>query len=149
MKWTEADLRRLHRSGVQGAGNAASTAEVPFLPGDAVVICLPMPPSTNSLFFNGQRGRVRTQEYNAWIKEAGTLLALQRPPKVTARADILIEVSEDELSDSADVANREKASTDLLVSMGVIHSDSKKYVREITQRWVPGISGVRITVTPC
>ena len=146
-RWTEADLRRLQRD--CAAPNQAKTDEVPFLPGEAVVIELPMVPSSNHLFLTlaGNKGRAKTAEYRAWIKEAGTRLALQRPPCVKGRVRLLIEVSEHEVPASADVANREKAATDLLVSMGVIEGDSKRYVREITLRWAD-ITGIRITIWP-
>ncbi|HUD74647.1 MAG TPA: hypothetical protein VMQ76_06200 [Terracidiphilus sp.] len=115
-----------------------------------VVINLPMPPSTNNLFFNGKgrTGRVRTPEYNAWIKEAGYMLRSQHPRSIRERVDILIEVSDSESTMSWDVANREKAVVDLLVAHYVILGDSKKYVRQITLRWAD-VAGVRVTVTPC
>jgi len=115
-----------------------------------VVISLPMAPSTNHLFLNagGRTGRVRTPEYNAWIKEAGWQLASQRPRQVLGRVSILIEVSDAESTDSWDVANREKATVDLLVSHKVIPGDSKRWVREIVLRWAP-VDGVRVTLRAC
>ena len=117
---------------------------------ECVVINLLMPPSTNNLFFNGsgRTGRVRTPEYNAWIKEAGYMLRSQHPRAIRERVDILIEVSDSESTMSWDVANREKATTDLLVTHYVILGDSKKYVRQITMRWAD-VAGVRVTITPC
>lgn len=114
------------------------------------VINLPMPPSTNNLFLNGsgRTGRVRTPEYNAWIKEAGYMLRSQHPRSIRERVDILIEVSDSESTMSWDVANREKAAVDLLVAHYVILGDSKKYVRQITLRWAD-VAGVRVTVAPC
>ena len=118
---------------------------------DCVVINLCMPPSTNNLFFNGsgRTGRVRTPEYNAWIKEAGYQLSRQHPARIRgSRVDILIEVSDSESTMSWDVANREKAAVDLLVTHGVIVGDSKRHVRQITLRWAD-VAGVRVTITPC
>ncbi len=120
-----------------------------------VVISLPMPPSTNNLFFNarpspsaGWGGRTRTPEYVAWVKEAGTILASQRPPQVLGKVSLLIEVQEPETKRRQDVANREKAVTDLLVTHRVIEGDDQRFVREITMRWAP-VDGVRATVRAC
>jgi crossover junction endodeoxyribonuclease RusA len=114
-----------------------------------VVISLPMPPSTNVLFYNGKvgKGRERTPEYNSWIKEAGWQLASQRPRQLTGRVSILIEVSDAESTDSWDVANREKATVDLLVRHKVIPGDQKRFVREVVMRWAD-CAGVRVTVRP-
>jgi Holliday junction resolvase RusA-like endonuclease len=135
----------LARTGAKGKPNTADTSSVPFIAGHEVVINLPLCPSTNHLFKNIGRGRARTPEYNAWIKEAGARLALQRPPKVQGRVSLLIEVSESETPASADVANREKAATDLLVTMGVIEGDSKRFVRRICMQWAE-IQGMKITI---
>jgi Holliday junction resolvase RusA-like endonuclease len=141
----------LARTGVPGAGNTASTDAPPFhLPAE-VVISLPMPVSTNHLFFNRVKahgGRARTPEYNAWVREAGTRLAIQRPPQITGRVSILIEVQEPETARRQDVANREKAVVDLLVTHQVIQGDDQRYLREITLKWAP-VDGVQVTIRPC
>ena len=108
-------------------------------------ISLVMPPSTNNLFINIGRKRARSPEYAAWLKHAGYLLNLQRPAPIKVRVDILIEVSEAECPDSADVANREKATIDLLVSHKIIQGDNKPYVRQVTMRWAD-CEGVRVTI---
>jgi hypothetical protein len=102
------------RAGLQIFRAALMDALAPCLANEAV-ISLPMPPSTNMLFFNGRpgQGRIRTPEYNAWIKEAGWQLAAQRPRQLTGRVSILIEVSDAESSDNWDLASREKATVDL------------------------------------
>jgi hypothetical protein len=47
------------------------------------IIELPIPPSVNALWFNAPgRGRVRTDEYRAWLKEAGWLLKEQRVARI-------------------------------------------------------------------
>jgi Holliday junction resolvase RusA-like endonuclease len=137
----------LARTGAKGKPNTADTSSVPFANTDEVVITLPMPPSVNNLFFtlNAGKGRAKSVEYRDWIREAGTLLAIQRPPQVKGKVRLLIEVAEPETRRRQDVANREKAATDLLVSHGVIEGDDQRFVREITLRWAP-IEGVRITI---
>ena len=107
-----------------------------------------IPPSTNNLFFNKSRGgRSKSPEYVAWIKEAGWLLATQHPKPVLGKVKILIEVAEPETDRHQDVCNREKATTDLLVSHKIIEGDHQKIVREVTMKWAP-IQGLRITITP-
>ena len=117
-----------------------------------VMLDLPIPPSTNNLFFNigsgARRGRVKTVEYQDWIIEAGWLLKQQRPAPVLGKVVLLIEVAEPDTKRRQDVANREKAVTDLLVTHGVIEGDDQRFVREITMRWAP-IKGVRVTVRAC
>jgi crossover junction endodeoxyribonuclease RusA len=113
-----------------------------------LVLKLPMPPSTNNLFVNKGRGRVRSDVYEAWIKEAGYRLNAQRPRPVMGRVSLLIEVSDAESTDTWDVANREKAAVDLLVKHRIISGDSKRFVREITMRWAQ-VEGARVTVRPC
>jgi crossover junction endodeoxyribonuclease RusA len=117
---------------------------------ECVVINLPMPITTNNLFFNGsgRTGRVRTPEYNAWIKEAGLVMLSQRPKRIKGPVTLLLEVSDSESTTSWDLSNRLKAVEDLLCSHYVIQGDSKKYVREIAMRWAD-VAGVRVTITPC
>lgn len=145
--WTKADLDAINRGGARGRPNEADTSSVPFSMPDEVVIHLPMPPSTNGLFFTLERsrGRAKTPAYQDWIREAGTLLALQRPPQVKGKVRLLIEVAEPDTKRRQDVANREKGAVDLLVSHGVIEGDDQRFVREIVMRWAP-VEGIRITI---
>jgi Holliday junction resolvase RusA-like endonuclease len=105
-----------------------------------------MPPTTNHLFAGNGRRRYRTKEYIAWGKEAGWLLASQRPPKALGGVSVLIEVSERESTDSWDLANREKATMDLLVEHKVIQGDNRPYVRKFAMEWAD-IDGIRVTIT--
>jgi Holliday junction resolvase RusA-like endonuclease len=131
------------------AVDTCSQADPPFACPPDIVISLPMPPTTNNLFFNaGRNGRNRTPLYDRWIKEAGWRLASQRPPQVRGRVSILIEVSDAESADNWDVANREKAAVDLLVTHKIIPGDQKRFVRRITMEWA-AVEGVRITISPC
>lgn len=119
----------------------------PFHVASEVVICLPMPPTTNNLFASNGRMRYRTSEYNAWIKEAGRRLAAQRPPQVIGKVSILIEVEEPSTAREMDLMNREKATTDLLVKHRIIQGDSNRYVRKFAMEWA-AIEGVRVTIHP-
>src|SRR5574338_948647 len=99
----------------------------------AVELSLPFPPSTNNLHFNVKgRGRVSTPEYRKWKEDAGTLLRMQCPPRVSSRCEIVIDLDD---SRKGDAANREKAVVDLLVAHGVIGGDSKKYLKRVSIGW--------------
>jgi Holliday junction resolvase RusA-like endonuclease len=114
----------------------------PFHMPSELVIALPRPPSVNGLF-PGKGRRHRSAEYEAWIKEAGYALNLQRPPKVAGRVSILIEIEEPK--GLADCANYEKATVDLLVSHKIIQGDDRRYVRSNTQTWAD-VEGCRVTI---
>jgi Holliday junction resolvase RusA-like endonuclease len=140
MNWTEKDLDGFLM-------RHAEHPTVPFHIPDEVVINLPLPPTSNNLFANAKGTRYRTPEYNAWIKEAGTLLAIQRPLKTLGKVSLTIEVAEPATKRATDLANREKATTDLLVKHQVIEGDDQRYVRELNMRWAD-IQGVRVTIRP-
>lgn len=147
LNWTEAQLAALDRTGVRGTPNDADVSQQAFRPGSEVVIHLPMPPSSNNLFFtlSPGKGRAKTVEYRDWLREAGTLLALQRPPQIKGKVRLLIDVAEPDTKRRQDVANREKGTVDLLVSHGVIEGDDQRFVREIVMRWA-SVEGIRITI---
>jgi Holliday junction resolvase RusA-like endonuclease len=114
-----------------------------FLTKNARII--PTPPSTNNLFFNAGRRRVRTQKYNDWIDRAaphvdGWKWAGSYPVAIT------ITVLERARA-NRDIANYEKAVTDLLVSQGVIEGDSVKHVTTMRIEYRPGsVAGVRVWI---
>lgn len=131
-----------------------SLADPPFAcPPEPLVLTLPTPPSTNNLFFTvtagpRRRGRAKTPEYQDWILQAGYRLNAQRHAPVPGKVSLLIEVAEPATKVRQDIANREKAVTDLLVTHGIIEGDDQRFVREITMRWAP-IQEVRVTVRSC
>ncbi len=107
---------------------------------------LPIPPSSNNMFFNTGRGRAITPEYKAWREEAGLMLRRQKPVAFVGRASLPIEIDEAACSASSDVTNRVKAVEDLLVSHGILRDDSRKYVKTVTSSWETGIGACRVTV---
>jgi len=120
----------------------------PFHNPAELIIALPMPPTTNNLFATVGKNRIRTVEYKAWAAEAGYVLNRQRPPLMAGKVSLLIEVEEPKTARRQDVANREKAVVDLLVSHRVIQGDDQRFVREITLRWAD-VAGVRVTIRGC
>ena len=100
----------------------------------AVIVFLPYPPTANNLFPTGKNGRrFPSREYEAWKKEAGLKLNAQRPGAITGRVAVLYEFRKPD-NRRRDVANLEKATTDLLVSQSVIEDDC--LIEEMSLRWV-------------
>lgn len=111
-----------------------------------ITLALPKPPSVNALFANASgRGRIKTKEYRAWIEAAGWELLSQKPVKITGPV-ALDYVFED--SGRGDLANYEKATTDLLVTHGIIEDDKRSVVRRIQLRWSTEIKGCRVYISP-
>ena len=114
---------------------------------DEAVFLLPVPPSTNNLFWNVPgKGRVCTTKYNDWKREAMLMIMQQRVGRVSGRIKILIEINN--VHQRRDLDNFAKPTQDILADkrINVIDGDSGKYVRELTIRWAP-IKDVQVTIT--
>lgn len=111
-----------------GERNAAGNRQNPL----EITLQLPYPPSNNSLYMRTARGVTLTRNYRSWIKEAGWALKAQRPGSISGPVDVhMIAVKPDRRK--RDVANLEKAVSDLLVRHRVIEDDS--LIRHNTQQW--------------
>ena len=113
---------------------------------------LPMPPSMNSIWRGKAKGVYRSAEYIQWIIVAGNMLKTYKikpvkPPyivdyefgrKVTKKGVVS--------KTRMDVANREKALSDLLQKMGVIEDDCM--IDDMRLRWSQDVepSMVRVSV---
>lgn len=108
-------------------------------------VFLPYPPTANNLFPTGRGGRrFPSPEYKAWKVEAGLGLNARHPGLVPGRVAVTYEFRKPD-NRRRDLANLEKASTDILVSQGVIEDDS--LIEEMTLRWVYGVPWeVRATI---
>lgn len=104
---------------------------------DPFTLKLPPPPSTNALY-SGRR--FKTASYKAWINEAGWELKMQHWQPVKGAFELLVQ-----LPGRGDLDNL-KAVPDLLVSMGVIPDDRRKFMRRLTiePTWGP----CTVTITP-
>lgn len=112
-----------------------------------IVFDLPYPPTTNNLFINVRRGRIRSQKYDSWIQEAGCEIMRQRPRKIDGPVSLNYEFQEvHKVNRKRDLGNLEKATTDLLVKHGIIEADDGSIVREIALKWNAEVKGVRITI---
>lgn len=85
---------------------------------------IPNPPSVNALFRNVPgKGRVKTKRYLTWIQAAGWAIKEQKPGKVEGPYCLWLYCGKPD-NRRRDLANLEKAVSDLLVSHGVIKDDS-------------------------
>jgi len=107
---------------------------------------LPFPVSVNGLFASGKTRRFKSQKYCDWLLEAGWTLAQQKPPKFKGPVEIQYVLQEKNDRIRRDLMNFEKATTDLLVSHGIIEGDDVRIVREITMRWSKEVEGIQVTI---
>jgi Holliday junction resolvase RusA-like endonuclease len=93
---------------------------------------LTIPPSTNALWFNAPgRGRVRTDEYRAWLEQAGWHLKEQRVARIpgTVGLELLVGLQKRR----CDVDNVIKPFGDLLQAIGIIQNDHD--IVEVSAKW--------------
>lgn len=108
---------------------------------------LPMPPSVNNLFATDKRRHTRypTPAYKAWKAAAGDALGYQYAaygaPAVHRPVELRIQLG---LNYQSDIANREKALTDLLVDRLDMPDD--RYIERIVIERTPGLKGALVTV---
>lgn len=101
---------------------------------------LPYPPSTNNLFINAGKRRVKSKSYVAWQKEAQADLEHQKimdgfkwkNHTGQVRISLLLKAPTKAV---ADIDNRIKAVLDLLVTNKVIPADDSRYIRSIYAEW--------------
>ena len=114
-----------------------------------VELYIPYPPTVNGLYNNNGKGkgRRRSDDYNDWIKEALAMLKIQvknlRP--ITCPCEIVISAVKPD-NRRRDVANIEKATTDLMVKAGVLEDDD--LIQRNTQEWVKGDFECRVVIMP-
>lgn len=112
---------------------------------------LPSPPSVNELFRNAgagdlRTGRIRTEAYTQWHRQASMELLAQKPRSIRGKVSLAFFFGE--RSPLADVSNYVKAAEDLLVEMAVIEGDNRKCVQGISACWVPSYHGCVVHITP-
>lgn len=113
-----------------------------------VRISLPMPPSVNHAFVNvSGKGRVRSDAYRKWADHAGWLIKAQRVKPFNVPVRVRIEIKP-ENNRAFDLDNRTKAVLDLLVTHGVLHDDSNKWVRGVTIEQVEAGAPCTVEVQP-
>lgn len=107
---------------------------------------LPLPPSVNHLFPTVGKRRMKSMKYKTWLAVA--LPILKALPRWQGGYPIKVRmVIQEKIHGNCDIANFEKATCDSLVSAGIIHNDTNKFITENTQRYEPGTGhGVRVEI---
>ena len=117
-----------------------------------VRIVLPMPPSTNRIWRGKAKGVYRSAEYTQWIIVAGNMLKSYRLKPVSPPYAVVYEFGRRVTKKGAvskvrmDVANREKALSDLLQKMTLIEDDC--LIEDMHLRWAADVEPdmVRVSV---
>jgi Holliday junction resolvase RusA-like endonuclease len=92
---------------------------------------LPRPPSANNLYRNVPgKGRVRSSEYRRWQQQAGWMLQVAQPGRITGAVAVHYLIPNAADRRRRDIDNLAKPLNDLLVKHGVIEDDSR--VRAVT-----------------
>ena len=99
---------------------------------------LPFPPSVNDMYV---KGRIISDDYRAWIEEAGYRLNRQKPQLFQPRCVVTIDL---DMKHRGDCDNRAKPVLDALVKNGILKDDSKKYVQRVSIGWEPLLDGCRV-----
>tara|TARA_R110000803_G_scaffold164245_1_gene227969 strand:+ start:925 stop:1281 length:357 start_codon:yes stop_codon:yes gene_type:complete len=106
-------------------------------------LTLPFPPSVNGLYatnFKTKR-RFKSKKYTEWCGVA--IWSASKGVPIKGKVKALYEFGRPDKR-RRDVANYEKAVSDILVTAGVIEDDS--LIEEITLRWAD-VEGVEVTIT--
>jgi len=92
--------------------------------------------------------RPKTKRYLEWITEAGWQLKIQRVLPTRGPVKLTYELYNGAKGASSlwDYANREKATTDLLVEHGIIEADHRLIVKELTIKGTDDPIGIRVTI---
>lgn len=105
---------------------------------------IPIPPSTNGLYVSFTNPKTKrpvrkpSVRHNAFIREADTMLAIQRPKPVAAPVEIVVTIYGGKgFSIQGDISNRIKAAEDAIVRAGIIPDDNVQTVHRVTAQYVP------------
>lgn len=105
---------------------------------------LPLSPSSNSLY-PGRIRRHKSKEYESWIREARFML-MEQWRGVTVNYPVCVTYKIGKPSNRRmDIANREKALGDILVSCGVLKDDS--LIHRLVMEW-GDIEGCDVEIEP-
>lgn len=126
----------------------ALAAGRPTAAGSLESVTLPIPPSTNHLFFTKGRRRIKSAEYRAWTSEV--LPILRRLARVAPPVEIEVTVC-GKVNAQRDLDNMLKPIGDALVESGVIENDNVRHVTawNVRARLSPiGAPEVRVRLRP-
>lgn len=131
-----------------------------------IILNLPLPPSTNSLYRNprasdGARHRIKTKRYRTWLSTAGNEILAHRASRgaqhIPGRIALTIVLSFHDLFNKdgspskvrQDATNRIKAIEDLIVEHRFVEDDSINDDVRIYRSWDIERGRVRVFVEPC
>lgn len=110
---------------------------------DYACIVLPFPPTTNNLFA-GKARRFPSRAYKDWKAEAWRALQRQLPiAAFDAPVEIVMRLGRPD-NRRRDIANYEKAVSDLLVSAGILADDS--LIERLVMEWARDVRGVQVEI---
>lgn len=110
-----------------------------------IAIRLPYPPSANRLWRRSAKGMRRSDEYVAWLTEAGWEASRQRPGKIQGPYKLSIHAVRPDRR-KRDLDNLFKSTCDLLQGLGIIEDDSQAEM--ISARWVTSGEGITVILEP-
>lgn len=116
-------------------------------PGTLAAVDLPVPPSSNNLFptQSGTRRRFPSRAYTAW-KLAARPLVEQMAPARRYPVEVWITLTGAKVNPMRDVANVEKAITDMLVECGILEDDRLEFVAGVHLVYRPDDGPERVRV---
>src|SRR3990167_3267090 len=115
---------------------------------EALILHLPLPPPLSACFTNARGpGRVKTKRYKAWIAAAESEILNQRQlwgVYLNLTCDVCADYQFGKPDNrKQDVANREKAVSELLVRAGILADDSQ--IVDLRLRWAD-VDGCVVTI---
>ena len=108
-----------------------------------MIVTIPFPPSTNSLWRAVKGRNIKSKAYRAWEQMAGKVLMTQRLERLAGPVDVTIKLCKPDKR-RHDIDNRIKAPLDLLVAHGLIDDD--RNVQSILAYWHSEAEGCEIEV---
>lgn len=106
---------------------------------------LPYPPSANGLWSRTKTGMRKSNQYEAWLWAAHDAGKKQKPQAVHGPYKLSLQAVRPDKR-KRDLDNLLKATSDVLMSLGVIEDDSA--CEMIVARWVTAGEGIVVRVEP-
>lgn len=96
-------------------------------------LTVPRPISVNNMFMNAGKRRVITRKYQEWRQQCEAAILAQSPKPISGPVRIRIQLAD--TGRSIDTDNCAKGYLDVLVRLGLIPDDSRKFIRSLLIEW--------------